>query len=91
MGQAVVQAQFLNPLRRASLIQVGGCRAHDRAAHTQAPGDEAGVHVIAGANGQVDALVHQVDGAVEHLQFYLHVRKAPHIGGHCIHQLCLAE
>ncbi|MCY1371370.1 hypothetical protein D9M69_585100 [compost metagenome] len=91
VGQAIVQAQVLDPLRHRVLAQVSGGRADHRAANRQAAGDQVRVQVVAGTDRQVDALIHQVHGAVEHLHVDADAGVASDIGGHGVGQLRLAE
>ena len=91
MGQAVVPTEVIDLLRRRVLTQIGrGCAKH-RATNGQLAGDQARVQVIAGANRQIDAFIHQIDRAIEHLQVDTDLRVKPHIVGDGRRQLRLAE
>ena len=91
MAQAVVQAQIVDLLRRRMLAQIGGRGAQHGAAHGQLACDQARVQLGAGANRQINALIHQVHRAVEHLQVNVDLGVAAHVLGHRTGQLRLTE
>ena len=91
MGQAIVLAQVLDPLRRRVLAQVSRRGADHRAADGQSAGDQVGVQVIAGANRQIDALIDQVHRAIKHLHVDAHAGVALDVRRHGIGQLRLTE
>ena len=91
MGQTIVLAQVLDPLRRRVLAQVSRRGADHRAADGQSAGDQVGVQVIAGANRQIDALIDQVHRAIKHLHVDAHAGVALDVRRHGIGQLRLTE
>ena len=91
VGQAVVLAQVLDPLRCRVFAQVSRGGADHRAADGQPPGDQVRVKVVAGADRQVDAFIHQVHRAVEHLHVDADTGVPFDVSRHGIRQLRLAE
>ncbi len=74
--QAVVVQQILRHLRRAATLQVVG-RGHDQAAVIgQLAHDGGRIRQLGDADGEVDALLDQVDQHVGEVQAHLHLRVA---------------